>query len=178
VGQLVVIGLVVILLCAAGLVMQQGNAVQRGLGNLLLGAGGLVTGFVIALLLEYLLWPSVFAILGGTYQPLPPDQARRASILFFAILGGCGAIVPSLAFRLGYAAGALAIVSRSLDYWTSRDEGWVILVGVATWVIVAVIVRTVAWWLRPDPQDEEQDQSPAYWNGTRWVGSGPKRPAR
>jgi hypothetical protein len=174
--QLVVIVLVVILLCAAGLVMQQGNAVQRALGHLLLGAGGLVTGFMLALLLGFWLWPSVFAIFGGTYQPLPPDQDRRTSILFFAILGGCGAIVPSLAFRLGYAAGALAIVGRSLDYWTSRDEGWVILVGVATWVIVAVIVRTAAWWLRADPQDEGQEETPTFWDGTQWSDGGPTRP--
>jgi hypothetical protein len=153
VGQLVAIVLVVILLCAAGVAMQQGNAVQRALGHLLLGAGGLVTGLMLALLLGFWLWPGALAVLfGGTYQPLPPDQDRWASILFFAILGGCGAIVPSLAFRLGYAAGALAVVGQSLDYWTRRDLGWVILVGIATWVIVAVVVRTVAWWLRPDPQ--------------------------
>jgi hypothetical protein len=178
VGQLVAIVLVVILLCAMGVVMQRGNVVQRALGHLLLGAGGLGTGFMLTLLLGLLLWPSAFAILGGTYQPLPPDQDRWASILFFAILGGCGAIVPSLAFRLGYAAGALAEVGQSLDYWTRRDLGWVILVGIATWLIVAVIVRTVAWWLRPDVLDEEQDQTPAFWNGTQWDGSGPKRPAR
>jgi hypothetical protein len=92
--------------------------------------------------------------------------------------GGAGAIVPNLAFRLGYAGAVLLPVQRSSDYWFRHDRGPLLLLGLACWAVVAVGVRAIRWWVRPDPRVEGTSEPPGFWDGSGWgdqPGDGPAR---
>jgi hypothetical protein len=162
--QLVVIVLVVVLVCVAGIGPERGGPVARVVGHVLLIAGGLTTGFFLSLLLELMLWPGAFvAIFGGVYTPPTPEQDRAAGMVFAVIVGGAGAVMPNLAFRLGYAAGALLVIQHGSDYWVSHGGGPLLLLGLGCWALVALGVWAIRWWLRPDPETEGASEPPNYW---------------
>ncbi len=149
--QLVAIVLVVVVVCAAGIGLGRGGPVARVVGRLLLIAGGCATGFLLALLLELTLWPGAFGAIFGAYTPPTPVQDRWAGLMFAAIVGGAGAVMPNVAFRLGYAAGALLVILVGSDDWVGHNSGPLLLVGLGCWAVVALLVRAIRWWLRPDP---------------------------
>jgi hypothetical protein len=59
--------------------------------------------------------------------------------------------MPILAFRLGYVAGMLLVIQHGSDYWVSHGGGPLLLLGLGGWAFVALAVRAIRWWLRPDP---------------------------
>jgi hypothetical protein len=71
--------------------------------------------------------------------------------VFVVIVGGAGAIVPNLAIRPGYAGVAPHLVHRMSDHWFRHDRGPLLLLGLACRAVVAVRVRAIRWWVRPDP---------------------------
>jgi hypothetical protein len=112
-AQLVAIVLVIVLLSVAGAWLERGGPVARVIGHLQLAAGGFATGFLLSFMLELALWPGAIGAIFGIYSPPTPEQDRWAGIVFAVIVGGAGAIVPNLAFRLGYAGAVLFRVQHS-----------------------------------------------------------------
>lgn len=167
--QLVAIVIAIVLVSVAGAGLARGGPVSRFLGCGLLVAGGFATGFLLSLLLELELWPGAFgAIFGGVYTPPTPEQERWAGTVFAVVVGGAGAIVPHPAFRVGYAGAVLVGVQHSSAYWMGHDGGPLLLLGLASWTIVAVLVRAIRWWLRPDPRPEQASDPPEFWDGSGW----------
>ena len=162
-AQLVAIVLVVVLVCVAGIGLERGGPVARVIGHLLLIAGGCTTGFFLSLLLELMLWPGAFGAIFGVYTPPTPEQDRWAGIMFAVIVGGAGAIMPSLAFRLGYAAGVLFLIQHGSDYWVRHDGGRLLLLGLGCWAVVAAGVWAIRWWLRPDPETDGASEPLSHW---------------
>jgi len=168
-AQLVVIVVVIVLVSVAGAWLERGGRVARVIGHLQLAAGGLATGFLLSLLLELMLWPGAVGAIFGIYTPPTPEQTRWAGIVFAVIVGGAGATVPNLAFRLGYVGAVLLGVQHSSAYWLGHDGGWLLLLGLACWTIVAVGVRAIRWWLRPDPRADGVAEPPTgFWDGSGW----------
>jgi hypothetical protein len=166
-AQLIAIVVVIVLVSVAGAWLERGGPVRRVIGHLQLAAGGFATGFLLSLLLELMLWPGAFGAIFGIYTPTTPEQDRWAGIVFAVIVGGAGAIVPNLAFRLGYAGAVLLGVQQSSTYWLSHDGG-ALLLGLACWTIVALAVRAIRWWLRPDPRADGAAGPPRFWDGGGW----------
>jgi hypothetical protein len=160
--QLVAIIVVIVLVCVAGIGLERGGSVARVVGHLLLIAGGCATGFFLSLLLELLLWPGAFGAIFGIYTPLTPEQDRTAGLAFAVLVGGAGAIMPNPAFRLGYAAGVLFVIQHGSGYWVSHGGGALLLLGLGCWAVVAVGVRALRWWLRPDPDTPGVSEPPNY----------------
>jgi hypothetical protein len=162
--QLVALVLVVVLVCVAGIGLERGGPLARVVGHLLLIAGGCTTGFFLSLLLELMLWPGAFgAIFGGAYTPPTPEQDRWAGLVFAVIVGGAGAVMPNLAFRLGYVAGVLLLIQHGSDSWASHGAGPLLLLGLVCWAVVALGVRAIRWWLRPDPDTGGASGPPDHW---------------
>jgi hypothetical protein len=177
-AQLIVIVVVIVLVSVAGAWLERGGPVARVVGHLQLAAGGFATGFLLSLLLELMLWPGAIGAILGIYDPPTPEQDWWAAIVFVVIIGGAGAIVPNLGFRLGYAGAVLLLVQRSSDYWLRHDRGPLLLIGLACWAVVAVGVRAIRWWVRPDPRVGGTSEPPGFWDGSGWgdqPGDGPAR---
>jgi hypothetical protein len=177
-AQLVAIVVVIVLVSAAGARLEHGGPVARVIGHLQLAAGGFATGFVLSLLLELVLWPGAFGAMFGIYDPPAPEQDRWAATVFVVIVGGAGAIVPNLAFRLGYGGAVLLLVQQSSEYWFRHDRGPLLLLGLACWAVVAVGVRAIRWWLRPDPRAGGASDSRGFWGGSGWGDQPRDGPAR
>ena len=160
---LVALILVIVLVCVAGLGLEREGRVARVVGHLLLIAGGCMTGFFLSLLLELALWPGAFGAMFGIYRAPTPEQDASARLMFAVIVGGAGAIIPNLAFRLGYAAGVMVVVQQASHYWASHDAGAVLLLGLGCWGLVALAVRAIRWWLRPDPETTGASEPPTRW---------------
>jgi hypothetical protein len=165
-AQLVAIVIVIVLVSVAGAWLERGGPVARVIGHLQLAAGGFATGILLGLLLGLMLWPGAFGAMFGIYDPPTPEQDRWAALVFVVIVGGAGAIVPNLAFRLGYAGAVLLVVQRSSDYWFHHDRGPLLLLGVACWAVVAVGVGAIRWWVRPDPCVEGTSEPPGFREGS------------
>lgn len=150
-AQLVAIIAIIVAVSAAGAWLERRGPLARIVGRLQLAAGGLATGVLLGLLLGFVLWPGAAGAMFGSYGPPTPEQDRWAAVVLVVIVGGAGAIVPNVAFRLGYAAAVLLLVQQSSDYWLGNDRGPLLLLGLASWAAVAVGVRAVRWWVRPDP---------------------------
>lgn len=150
-AQLVAIVVVIVAVSAAGAWLERGGPLARVVGRLQLAAGGFATGFLLSLLLGFVLWPGATGAIFGVYDPPTAEQDRWAAVVFVVIIGGAGALVPNLAFRVGYAGAVLVLVQQSSDDWFSHDRGPLLLLGLAGWAVVAVGVRAIRWWLRPDP---------------------------
>ena len=167
-AQFVAIVVVIVLVSVAGAWLERGGPVARVIGHLQLAAGGFATGFLLSLLLELMLWPGAFGAIFGISTPPTPEQDRWAGIVFAVTVGGAGAIVPNLAFRLGYAGAVLLGVQHSSAYWLGHDGGALLLLGLACWTIVAIGVRAIRWWLRPDPRAEGAAEPPRFRDGSGW----------
>jgi len=177
-AQLVAIVVVIVLVSVAGAWLERGGPVARVIGHLQLAAGGFATGFLLCLLLGLMLWPGAIGAIFGIYDPPTLEQDRWAAIVFVVIIGGAGAIVPSLAFRLGYAGAVLLLVQQSSDYWFRHDRGPLLLLGLACWAVVAIGVRAIRKWVRPDSRVGGTSEPPGFWDGSGWgdqPGDGPAR---
>jgi hypothetical protein len=161
--QLVAIVLVIGLVSVAGFGLEHGGPVARIIGHVLLVAGGFATGSMVSLLLGLMLWPGAWGALFGAYSPPTPEQDRWAGIMFAVIVGGAGAIIPDLAFRLGYAVGVVVVIQESTDYWASHGGGALLLLGLGCWTVVAAAVWAIRWWLRPDPDTDGGSVAPDPW---------------
>ena len=167
-AQLVAIVGVIFLVSVAGAWLEHGRPIARVVGHLQLAAGGFATGFLLSLLLELMLWPGAIGAIFGMYSPPAPERERLAGIVFAAIVGGTGAIVPHLWFRFGYAGAILFGFQHASTYWLGHDGGWLLLLGLGCWTIVAVGVRAIRWWLRPDPRVEGPSERAGFWDGGDW----------
>jgi hypothetical protein len=176
-AQLVAIVVVIVLVSVAGAWLERGGPVACVVGRLQLAAGGFATGFLLSLILELMLWPGAIGAIFGIYTPPSPEQDRWAGIVFAVIVGGAGAIVPNLAFRVGYAGAVLLGVQHSSAYWLGDDRGWLLLLGLGCWTFVAIGVRAIRWWLRPDPRVERASEPPDSGTGAAGAtsrGTGPR----
>lgn len=145
---------VILIVVVAGLVLEREGRVARVIGHVLLLVGGCATGLVLSVVLELALWPGAFGAMFGAYTAPTPEQDASARLMFAVIVGAAGAIIPNLAFRLGYAAGALFVIQQGSHYWANHEAGAVLLLGLGCWGLVALAVRGIRWWLRPDPETE------------------------
>jgi hypothetical protein len=97
---------------------------------------------------------------------LKTEGKRWAGIVFAVLVGAAAAVVPKLWFRLGYAGAILLGVHHASTYWLGHDGGWLLLLGLACWATVAVGVRAIRWWLRPDPLAEGASAAQGFWDGS------------
>jgi hypothetical protein len=167
-AQLVAIVLVIVLVSVAGAWLERGGPVARVVGHLQLAAGGFATGFLLSLILELVLWPGAFGAIFGIYTAPTPEQDRWAATAYVVVVGAAGAVVPKLWFRLGYAGAILLQAQASYDYWLRHDRGPLVLLGLACWAVVAVGVRAIRWWLRPDPPVAGTSAAQGFWDGSSW----------
>jgi hypothetical protein len=159
-AQLVAIVVVIVLVSAGGAWLERGGPVARVVGHVQLAAGGFATCVLLSILLGLYLWPGAIGAIFGAYTAPTPEQDRWAATAYVVVVGGAGAIVPNLAFRLGYAGAVLLQAQQSADYWLRDDRGPLVLLGLACWAVVAIGVRAIRWWLRPDPPVGETSEPP------------------
>lgn len=115
------------------------NREARIAAGVALAVAGLTVGGLLAVLLPFLLWPggATAGLLVIQERPSPED-VRGAELAYGLILGGVGAVVPAVAFRLGYALAALLVVfGAAADYWARHDVAMPVLFAALAWLAVA-----------------------------------------
>ena len=111
----------------------------------LLGVVGFVVGGFLAVALSILLWPGgVTAWFLIVRPPPPPEAIRHAELMYGALLGLFGAIVPALGYRVGFAIAAAFVVSSQSHYWATHDLGQPLLLAAGVWLVVAGALAWIA----------------------------------
>jgi hypothetical protein len=177
--QLVGIVVGVILLCASGVALEKGGGAVRMVGHVLVTAGGAVTGFLLALILAFRLWPGacVAVLCPMCYQAPPPEELWRAGVIYFVVLGVLGGLLPSAPFQLGYGVAVLGVMGTGSHWAGEGGDGVLLLLGAIAWVVVDLVVWGLRRWVRGGADDGPGAASPAragdFWDGKRWLASRP-----
>jgi len=116
--------------------------------DVVLAVVGFVVGGFLAMVLVYVLWPggaTAGLLIDSPSAPAAPEEIRHAALMYGAMLGLLGAIIPAAGYRIGYTVAALivVIVGQS-QYWTTHDLGVPLLVAVGVWLVVAGGIRLIA----------------------------------
>lgn len=119
--------------------------------DLALGVVGFIVGGAIALFLPLFVWPGPKLPFVIVYEPPSPDEVRRAELIYGAVLGALGAVIPQAGFRIGFVVAALAVCLVPYgDYWRTNDLALPLLVGVLAWCAVGALIELARRFLRPD----------------------------
>lgn len=118
---------------------------MRSLVDVILLIVGFVVGGFLAVLLPFLMWPNGITAGWLIVRPDPSaDAIRAAELTYGGVLGALGAVVPPIAFRLGYAVGALlAVFVAARSYWSRHDPVAPILMALGAWLVVAGLIELV-----------------------------------
>jgi hypothetical protein len=115
--------------------------------DVVLAVVGFAVGGFLAMTLVFLLWPGAATaglLIDSPSAPAAPEEIRHAELMYGAMLGVLGAIVPAAGYRVGYTAAALLVVMGQGHYWTKHDLGLPLLLAIGAWLVVAGCMALIA----------------------------------